>query len=233
MLGHGGSSGPGRSPALRSVAGWCARQAASVASVVATSNHWPANMRVQRTRSSASPPHSPLTRWPLGSPRDRFAYRRLAWLALAGLLARCATSDLGSGGRASLSGAWEGTLEERQVGKCALGADRSHPTDRQSVPTQVQVVVEPDGIFTAWERAPGNTSGVPPDWRGDLADDLSLTAIRTSKAECGGQSTSVTTQLKGSVKLSATAKQLEISGREESCPALGCAFSVTYRLAKK
>jgi len=26
---------------------------------------WP-NMRVQRTRSSASPPHSPLTRWPLG-----------------------------------------------------------------------------------------------------------------------------------------------------------------------
>jgi len=25
------------------------------------------NMRVQRTRSSASPPHSPLTRWPLGS----------------------------------------------------------------------------------------------------------------------------------------------------------------------
>ena len=25
------------------------------------------NMRVQRTRSSASPPHSPLTRYPLGS----------------------------------------------------------------------------------------------------------------------------------------------------------------------
>ena len=27
---------------------------------------WPPNMRVQRTRSSASPPHSPLTRSPLG-----------------------------------------------------------------------------------------------------------------------------------------------------------------------
>jgi len=26
----------------------------------------PPNMRVQRTRSSASPPHSPLTRGPLG-----------------------------------------------------------------------------------------------------------------------------------------------------------------------
>jgi len=29
----------------------------------------PPNTRVQRTRSSASPPHSPLTRHPLGSPK--------------------------------------------------------------------------------------------------------------------------------------------------------------------
>ena len=28
----------------------------------------PPNMRVQRTRSSASPPRSPLTRYPLGVP---------------------------------------------------------------------------------------------------------------------------------------------------------------------
>jgi len=27
----------------------------------------PPNMRVQRTRSSPSAPHSPLTRWPLGN----------------------------------------------------------------------------------------------------------------------------------------------------------------------
>ena len=32
-------------------------------------NRRPPNMRVQRTRSSASPPHSPLTRGPLGSQR--------------------------------------------------------------------------------------------------------------------------------------------------------------------
>ena len=191
------------------------------------------NPRVQRTRSSPSARHSPLTRHPLGSPVCGVAYRRLAWLAILVLLARCASSGLGPGGKASLSGAWEGTLEERQVGKCALGVDRAHPTERLSTPTQVQVVVEPDGTFTAWERAPGDTSGDPPDWRGALADDLSLTAFRTSEAECRGQSTSVTTQLKGRVNLSAGGKQLKVSGREETCPTLGCVFSVTYRLAKK
>jgi len=32
------------------------------------------NMRVQRTRSSASPPHSPLTRGPLGGSRYRSSF---------------------------------------------------------------------------------------------------------------------------------------------------------------
>ncbi len=36
-----------------------------------TADPRPPNTRVQRTRSSASPPHSPLTRYPLGGPQDR------------------------------------------------------------------------------------------------------------------------------------------------------------------
>src|SRR5437763_413284 len=36
------------------------------------------NKRVQRTRSSASPPHSPLTRKPLGNPNSQMC----AWLAM-------------------------------------------------------------------------------------------------------------------------------------------------------
>ncbi len=43
------------------------------------------NRRVQRTRSSASPPHSPLTRYPLG--------RLIPFVALAALLAGGCTSD--------------------------------------------------------------------------------------------------------------------------------------------
>ena len=67
MLELGDCSGPGRAPALRPVAQW---EFASTRLDHRIGSHaygprMP-NMRVQRTRSSASPPHSPLTRRPLG-----------------------------------------------------------------------------------------------------------------------------------------------------------------------
>jgi hypothetical protein len=43
----------------------------------------PPNMRVQRTRSSASPPHSPLTRYPLGRSGAFVALSMLAGVAMS------------------------------------------------------------------------------------------------------------------------------------------------------
>ena len=51
------------------------------------------NMRVQRTRSSASPPHSPLTRWPLGDPKRHRLGLALQGLALGCILTACASSS--------------------------------------------------------------------------------------------------------------------------------------------
>ena len=52
----------------------------------------PPDMRVQWTRSSASPPHSPLTRRPLGNARDTVVEIAL-FVSLCALLGGCATGS--------------------------------------------------------------------------------------------------------------------------------------------
>jgi len=157
------------------------------------------------------------------------------FLIVAGVLlggAGCASTDLGPGGKTSLSGSWEGTVKERQLGKCALGVNRDQPKKTLTVPSRVQIVVDQDGTLRAWESQ-AETPTDPPDWEGTLGDDLGVRASRTSQAECRGESTSVTTSLTGRVTVNGAARQLEVTGREETCPTLGCIFEVTYRLVKK
>ena len=198
----------------------------------------PPNTRVQRTRvARCARPGSPLTRHPLGRPLPPALLTRLssASLIIAGVLltiAGCASTDLGPGGKTSLSGAWEGTVEERQLGTCALGLNRDQPKKKLTMPSQVQIVIDQDGTLNAWEsQTPTPTD--PPDWEGTLGEDLGIRASRTSKAECKGESTSVTTSLTGRVTANGASRQLEVTGREETCPTLGCIFEVTYRLVKK
>ena len=108
------------------------------------------NTRVQRTRSSASPPHSPLTRSPLGPPASLSAGERSSWSTTVR-------------GRTCLGESWVSKADELRMieadgllpGKArgALGRDRS--------------------LHSAWARASNPAPGHP-------ADDLRPYAIKTS-----------------------------------------------------
>jgi hypothetical protein len=143
--------------------------------------------------------------------------------------------DLGSSGLQALSGEWSGTLKTRQAGKCSIGfrLDQRWQSSALREKVRIRVAVDPDGAFTGREHGPDGTEFEWVDWRGTLSDALHVVAIRGSQAECRGEKSEIKTQLEGRVVRGRDGPTLELSGREEWCPKMGCIFAVTYRLVKR
>jgi hypothetical protein len=131
---------------------------------------WP-NMRVQRTRYSASLRGSPLTRHPLGrqSSLRRFARPVLVAAVLVG--GGCATQshqplELGQAGLTSLSGDWTGVRETSQAGKCSIGERADKRWQRAQVDNEelFEIAVDSDGTITARRYLEDGILAPAPAW---------------------------------------------------------------------
>jgi len=208
------------------------------------------NTRVQRTRSSASPPHSPLTRNPLGRGwcSERLTTAVAVVLAVAGLNLACQSAqptqpatpvslDL-------LTGEWVGTLGTRQAGGCSIfGPDLADNVgrmpggvvDESRMPVTVLLKVESDGTLKGWEkvRADAVLDETKPRWLGTISKDLEVWVVKRSEPVCDGHEREAQTELKGHASEGKTGDSIEVSGREYSCPSMGCSFVLTYRLTRR
>jgi hypothetical protein len=143
--------------------------------------------------------------------------------------------DLGSSGLQALSGEWSGTVKTRQVGKCTIGLrpDQRWQSSVLKEKVRIRLAVDPDGAFAGREHRADGTEFKRVDWRGTLGDPLHVVAVRGSHADCRGEESEIKTRLEGRVVRGRDGPTLELSGREELCPKMGCIFTVTYRLVKK
>ena len=194
-------------------------------------------MRVQRTRSSASPPRSPLTRSPLG--RSSWSWGLALGTAIHVLILcsnlGCTSSGvtstepltLGSAGLAELSGDWSGTLEFRQTGQCTMGKSA-----KRRYPIHLSLIVDSDGVVTVQEYKSKKEFG-PIHWSGALSQTLHLTALRVTPVTCSDGKSEKSARLDGQVARGARGPILEASGDEATCPNMGCTFALTYQLVKE
>jgi hypothetical protein len=199
----------------------------------------PPNMRVHRTRSSASPPHSPLTHYPLGR----------SWFLVAGVMVlaagavTCASRvappsksfDLGGRGVESLSGNWSGTFEVRQAGKCTVGLRHDPRWQGKAVTDKHRflMTVESDGSFTLRQYQNGQAEPGPALVWGSLDGALRIAALRTTQAECNNVSSERRARLSGQIARGPDGPLIEMSGQEATCPQEGCLFDITYRLTRE
>ena len=185
------------------------------------------NMRVQRTRSSASPPHSPLTRKSLG----RFT-RSLLGLLLVTVPTGCAwqsSSDgkplnLNGAGVESLSGNWTGTFEARRAGDCSV-----QKGDSTTGTFHWTLTVQPDGAFELrLHEARSEERGI----LGVLGPGYQATALRSFRGDCPGGTEEVRTKLVGQVMQGPAGPILELAGKETACQKANCVFNLRYLLVK-
>jgi len=199
----------------------------------------PPNMRLQRTRSSASPLRSPLTRHPLG----RSWFQVVATTVLAAGTFACASGtakpsepfDLGGRGVESLSGDWSGTFDVRQAGKCTVGLrhDRRFQGKAVTDKYRFRMTVESDGSFTLSQYQKGKTEPGPALVWGSLDGALHVAALRTTQAECSNVSSERRSKLTGQVARGPSGPVVEMAGQEATCPQEGCLFDIVYRLTRE
>jgi hypothetical protein len=198
------------------------------------------NPRVQRTRPCASLRGSPLTRHPLG--RDMLV--RGQGVAAAVVIAAISTVHCQSTQPAQpitpvplelLSGEWIGTVGFRQIGACSMGGNPELADNETRAPITVLLKVEPDGKLAAWEKTRKDAVLDPtkPRWTGSVTKELRISAVKRSEAECSGAKVETKTEMKGSAFEGKTGDSIQVSGRENACPSMGCAFAITYRLTRR
>ena len=57
--------------------------------------------------------------------------------------------------------------------------------------------------------------------------------VRTSEAECRAEKVEAKTQIIGIFKSGSSGPMLKVTGREETCPSMGCVFDLVYQLRKQ
>jgi hypothetical protein len=99
----------------------------------------------------------------------------------------------------------------------------------------VRLKVDPDGRFVAWEKTREDVVPDPakPRWTGTITKDLHIAAVRRSEASCQGVKVENRTEMKGAAFEGRNGDAIEISGREATCPSMGCKFAVIYRLTRR
>ena len=98
---------------------------------------------------------------------------------------------------------------------------------------RICLAVDPVGVFTGREYGADGTETESLEWQGTLGEAVRVAAVRSSQANCRGEESEIKTRLEGRVVRGRDGPTLELSGREELCPKLGCIFTLTYRLVKK
>ena len=197
------------------------------------------NTRVRRTRSSASPPRSPLTRHPLGRSNLASAFRVIAPFVIGATTALCRSVspeqpfDVGAGGLPSFSGTWKGGLGEKKAGSCdlALRNDWRFRTTELTHTIRAEWLVEPDGAFTLRQFMDDDTE--PTEWSGVVDSTLRVTGVLVTQAACKGADHESHTNLSGRVVRGANEPVLRLSGQQITCPDLGCVFDSSYDLTKQ
>jgi hypothetical protein len=191
--------------------------------------------RVQRARSSPSAPHSPLTRRPLG--------RAKCWCGLLATVVAAAITSCQSATPAALStpvavealsGEWVGTMGLRQLGSCSLAGNPTLADDESQMKITVLLKIEADGRLSAWEKTRPDAILDPlkPRWSGTVSRNREIAVSKRAEAECDGRKLESRTEMKGSAFEGKAGDSIQVSGRETSCPSLGCVFQV-YRLTRK
>ena len=132
----------------------------------------------------------------------------------------------------SLSGDWAGTITVHQVGKCAIGQNVEDAGQDTSSPIWVSLEVDANGAFVAWEPMRDTFAAGPLRWTGTIDSTLRVSGVRTSSVPCRG-TVQLATPMNGQATVGAASSSMVVSGLESSCPNMGCAFSVTYRLRKE
>jgi hypothetical protein len=210
---------------------------------------WP-DTRVQRTRSSPSALRSPLTRYPLGRGwcGGRLATVVAGVVAVAGVTLAChsaqPTQPATPASLELLTGEWVGTVGTRQAGECSIfgpdladneGRMPGRVVDDSRMPITVLLKVESDGRLKGWEKVRQDAvlDETKPRWVGTVNKDLQVWVVKRSEPVCDGHEREAQTDLKGQVSEGQPGDSLEVSGREYSCPSMGCSVELTYRLTRR
>jgi hypothetical protein len=135
----------------------------------------------------------------------------------------------------ALTGEWVGTMGLRQLGACSIAGNPTLADDESQSKITVVLKVEPDGRLSAWEKTRPDAILDPlkPRWSGTVSKDLEIAVSKRTDAECDGKWFHSQTEMKGSAFEGKTTDSIQVSGRENSCPLMGCEFQVTYRLTRK